>query len=144
MQGVGQPPRVTWQQKVSRLLDQRGWSAAYLERRLGLKRRRGGKKSDGRVLRTWLDGTRRPIGEESIIASLALALDVPEEWLRDGQDGEPPKRDPAFQIDPKLMNAVPQKYRRLVYAVLDDAKRDFLLAQLDVYERTLAPARAPS
>lgn len=126
------PAKTTWQEKVRALLDERGISV----RRLATSMGRG-----ERVVRNWISGVNQPIRETAVIAQLAAALEVPADWLTDGREGAPPEV-PLPQDLQALAKVVPAKYRRLAFAIADAETADWLLAQLDLYERARKRPRA--
>lgn len=122
-------PGETWQQKVRRLMDERGISAARLAKRAGLKER---------SLLQWLprtptgDPSHRPVNEVAVVAALAAALHAPKWWLEDpATSGAPPPSVPELD---ELLELVPAQHRRLVLAARDPAVAAWLLAALDLYE----------
>lgn len=107
------------------LLESRHLSIRQFAKRLGRPER---------TVNAWLMGTNEPLRESSVIAQMAAALVVPEAWLKDGRDGPAPTATVPQDLG-RLADAVTAKYRRLAFALADDATADWLLAQLDLYER---------
>lgn len=125
------PGRITWQEKVRALLDTRNMSVRQLAGRMG----RG-----ERTVRTWISGTHDPLRENAVVAQMAVALNVPEDWLLDGREGPPP-RNPVPADVQALARAVPARFRKLAFALADDAVAEYLLAQLEIYERVHSRGR---
>jgi transcriptional regulator with XRE-family HTH domain len=118
---------------VRDLLKARGESARKLAKRLG--------RSD-RTVHAWLAGTNDPLHEHSVIAQLAVALGVTQEWLTDGRDGPPEPAVPRTTEIQELARLVPAQFRRLIFSLADRETAEWLLAQLDLYERARRRSRA--
>lgn len=127
--GPAPASNTTWQQKVLRVL--RGdapevpfGALSRLARRLGRPQR---------TVYNWLEVGRSPRNEAALIKQVAAALGVDPDWLTDGRDTPPVQAsDP---VPDETLRRVPTKYRRLLFALADGDTADWLLAQLDLYER---------
>lgn len=121
------PKRLTWPEKATAARKKRGWSARQLAKRMGEKERN---------VRNWLSGSSRPINEVAVVARVAAALEVNEDWLRDGTEGDPPRAPKGtVPLPDDLMRRMSPKARRLIYALADDATTEHLYACLELYER---------
>lgn len=126
------PAQVIWQSKVRALLDQRDLSVRRLASQMGRSER---------TVRSWIHGDREPLRESAVIVQLAAALGVPADWLLDGRAGSPPAA-PVSQDLQELAHAVPARFRRLAFALADNETADWLLAQLDLFERARRRGRS--
>lgn len=124
---------ISWQSKVRTLIGERRISARALALKMGRSER---------TVRSWLDGTNRPLEEKTVVAQFAAALDVSAGWLTDGVASAVVARAAAERIPESVIERVPARYRRLAYALADDETADWLLAQLDLYERARRQGRA--
>lgn len=88
-----------------------------------------------RTVRTWIAGANEPLHETEVVAQLAAALHVPVPWLLNGRDDEPPTPVAARTIPDDLVALLPERFRPLVYAMADPETADWLLAQLELYQR---------
>ncbi|MCC7138147.1 MAG: hypothetical protein IT460_06920 [Planctomycetes bacterium] len=123
---VAVAPRTRWQEKVAKLLSARRISCRRLAKRLG--------KSE-RTVRAWISGTNEPLHETEVVAQLAAALQVPAPWLLNGRDDEPPAPVAARTIPDDLVALIPERFRPLVYAMADPEAAEWMLSQLQLYER---------
>lgn len=129
--------RVSWQDKVAA--------------RIGHPKKRGAvpalaKKIHraSRTVRNWLEDQRSPHGEAEIIHDVAIALRVPESWLRDGAPGDPPFIPPAVTADWIMVvdrASLPTRIKNLAYALSDRDAAEWLA---DAYERLYLPTRRPA
>jgi transcriptional regulator with XRE-family HTH domain len=124
--------RTTWQAKVRKVLEERRLSV----RRLALMMGR-----EERTVRQWIREEARPIGEMAAVAQIATALGLEADSLTDGEDAPPrPAASKPAEVE-ELAKLVPAKLRRLAFALADPETADWLLAQLDLYERARRRAR---
>lgn len=87
----------------------------------------------------WLEQGRSPRNESTVLQRIADALGVQKAWLEDGTDSAPIRV--GEEIPPEVVQRVPERFRRLIFAASDPRCAEFLLAQLEIYERSLRPAR---
>lgn len=125
--------RTTWQDKVRRVLEERRISVRRLAQMMG---------REERTVRQWIREEARPIGEMGVVAQIAAALGLEADSLTDGRDA-PARPAPAGKPGEiqELANLVPAKFRRLAFALADPETAEYLLAQLDLYDRARRRAR---
>lgn len=117
---------VTWQAKVRRVLEERRISVRRLAQMMG---------REERTVRQWIREEARPIGEMAAVAQIASALGLDADSLTDGRDSAPrPAASKPTEVQ-ELAKLVPAKFRRLAFALADPETAEWLLAQLDLYER---------
>lgn len=127
-------PRISWREKVEKLLTKRELSVRKLAARMG---------KPERTVRTWIAGTREPLHETQVVAQLATALAVPPAWLQNGVDDEPPHPAAVRAISEDLLSAVPERFRPLVYAIADPECAEWLLEQLGLYRKAKGSRGSP-
>jgi len=117
-------------------MEERKISAARLAKKAGLKER---------SLLQWIPrevgGTtaHRPANEVNVLVSLSAALRVPKWWFEDpSTSGEPPPLIPEFD---EVLEVLPPPMRRIVLAARDPALREWLHAQIDLYEKARQQGR---
>lgn len=123
---------ITWREKVRAHMRRVHIRAPELAERMGRSER---------TVRAWLKGTNRPLEETRVIRQIAAALNLDPASLTDGSESPAASRPPAFQIPAELIERVPPKARRLIFAVADEETLDLLLAQLDLIEGVRRRAR---
>ncbi len=117
--------QIPWRAKVHRLLEERGLSVRALAQRMGRQER---------TVRYWLQGEREPLRETHVVAQIAAALEVPSDWLLDGEDSAAPEGAVPRDME-ALAKMVPAKFRRLAFALADAETAEWMLGALDLYER---------
>lgn len=129
-------PRITWQKKVlERIGHPRRGAIPNLARRL---------HRSSRTVRNWLEDARSPHNEADIISEIAIALRVPESWLRNGLPGDPPHIPETASADWIRFvdrSALPSRIKPLAYALADRHAAEWLA---DAYEKLYLPTRKPS
>ena len=125
--------RTTWQEKVRQVLDERRISVRRLATMMG---------REERTVRQWIREEARPIGEMAVVAQIASALGLEAESLTNGRDTPPrPAASKPAEVE-ELAKLVPARFRRLAFALADPEIAEWLLAQLDLFERARQRARA--
>jgi len=123
---------VSWQSKVRKVLEERRISVRRLAKMMG---------REERTVRQWIREEARPIGEMATVAQIATALGLEADSLTDGRDSAPrPAASKPAEVQ-ELAKLVPAKFRRLAFALADPETAEWLLAQLELYERAHRRAR---
>lgn len=123
---------ITWREKVRAHMRRVHIRAPELAERMGRSER---------TVRAWLKGTNRPLEETRVIRQIAAALNLDPASITDGSESPATSRPAALQIPAELIDRVPAKARRLIFAVADEETLDLLLAQLDLIEGVRRRAR---
>lgn len=115
---------MNWQEKVQRILAERGISQLALASMINRPHR---------SVNHWLGAAgRQPHNLPGVLAKIATALDVDASWLADDSAGWPPL--PPDRRRAELELAAPQGTGRLLEAIADQHERELLLRFLEILD----------